>query len=295
VFANVADNGDIVVGHSGSLAIAGSLSGTGVIELGAGATASFSGPGAAAGPTVELIGGDTLALAAGGSFAAAISGFAPGDVFSYGAAVTGATWTAGAGATGTLALTDDGTAVTSLTLLGDYAGDTFLVAPGPTSSGITLASAGVACFAAGTRILTVDGPVPVAALRAGDRVVSGFGTIRPVVWIGWRRIDCSRHPRPQEVWPVRVRAGAFGDGTPLADLLLSPDHAVLVAGGLIPIRYLVNGRTIVQEAVDAITYWHVELERHGVILAEGLPCESYLDTGNRAAFEGGARRVRTAA
>src|ERR1019366_10641252 len=55
-------------------------------------------------------------------------------------------------------------------------------------------------------------------------------------------------------------------------------------GVLIPIRYLVNGRSIAQEARDEVTYWHVELARHDILLAEGLPAESYLDTGNRDAF-----------
>jgi hypothetical protein len=86
------------------------------------------------------------------------------------------------------------------------------------------------------------------------------------------------------VWPVRVRAGAFGARRPHRDLVLSPDHAVFVDKVLIPVRYLLNGATIVQEPVDVITYWHVELARHDVLFAEGLPCESYLDTGNRALF-----------
>jgi hypothetical protein len=58
-------------------------------------------------------------------------------------------------------------------------------------------------------------------------------------------------------------------------------------GVLIPIRYLINGATIVQEPTDAVTYWHVELPQHDILLAEGLACESYLDTGNRNAFENG--------
>jgi hypothetical protein len=66
--------------------------------------------------------------------------------------------------------------------------------------------------------------------------------------------------------------------------VLSPDHAVFVDGALIPIRHLVNGATIVRERVAEIVYWHIELATHDILLAEGLPAESYLDTGNRAAF-----------
>jgi hypothetical protein len=92
---------------------------------------------------------------------------------------------------------------------------------------------------------------------------------------------------------VRVRAGAFGSGAPHRDLLLSPDHAVQIDGVLIPVRYLINGATVAQQPAGRITYWHVELERHDILRAEGLPCESYLDTGNRGAFEngGGARHL----
>lgn len=156
----------------------------------------------------------------------------------------------------------------------------------------------VACFAEGTRILTADGEVAVERLRAGDRVaLARSGETRPVRWVGHRRMDCRRHPRPQDVLPVRVKAGAFGPGRPHRDLVLSPDHAVhgsaLVDGPdvLVPMRYLVNGATIVQEAAGAITYFHVELDRHDVLLAEGLPTESYLNTGNRSAFANGGGPV----
>jgi hypothetical protein len=62
---------------------------------------------------------------------------------------------------------------------------------------------------------------------------------------------------------------------------------VFIDGVLIPIRYLINGATIVQEPTNEVIYWHVELPRHDILLAEGLACESYLDTGNRGAFENG--------
>jgi autotransporter passenger strand-loop-strand repeat protein len=171
----------------------------------------------------------------------------------------------------------------------DFAGLVF--AASATSNGneaFTLAPAPiVACFAAGTRIRTDRGEVPVEALRTDDRVVLARGGTAVVRWLGHRRVDCRRHPKPVEVWPVRVAAGAFGVRQPSRDLFLSPDHAVFVGGVLIPVRYLVNGATIAQAALDAVTYWHVELPEHAVLLAEGLPCESFLDTGNRGAFANG--------
>jgi hypothetical protein len=144
------------------------------------------------------------------------------------------------------------------------------------------------CFASGTRIHSDHGEVPVEALHERDRVVLARGRTAPVIWLGHRHVDCRRHSKPHEVWPVRVAVDAFGAKQPRRDLWLSPDHAVFTNGVLIPIRYLVNGATIVQEPADEVTYWHVELPQHDVLLAEGLPCESYLDTGNRGAFENGS-------
>jgi hypothetical protein len=145
----------------------------------------------------------------------------------------------------------------------------------------------IPCFRAGTRIATAGGPVAVEALRAGDRVLSAFGGSVPVVWIGYRHIDCRRHPRPEAVLPVRIRAGAFGAGLPHGDLWLSPEHSEHVDDVLIPIRCLVNGDSIRQEPVEVVTYCHVELPAHDVIFAQGLPAESYLDTGYRGAFANG--------
>lgn len=146
----------------------------------------------------------------------------------------------------------------------------------------------VSCFAAGTRIQTIDGEVAVEQLRSGDlvRIVQRDAPAwLPVTWIGRRRIDLARHPGPERVAPIRVLRNAFADQIPARDILLSPDHAVYVDGRLIAIRQLVNGTSIVQmEGLQSVDYFHVELESHAVLLAEGLPAETYLDTGNRAAF-----------
>jgi hypothetical protein len=106
-----------------------------------------------------------------------------------------------------------------------------------------------------------------------------------IVWVGSRAVDCARHPRPETVWPVRIAAGAFGEGGPARDLLVSPDHAVFVNGVLVPVKLLINGSNIVPMKRDRVDYYHVELFEHAVIFAEGLTVESYLDTGDRANFE----------
>jgi len=150
-----------------------------------------------------------------------------------------------------------------------------------------------ACFVTGTRIGTERGDVPVEELREGDHVAMALGgAAEPiVVWIGRRNVDCAHHPKPRLVWPVRIAAGAFGPGVPHRDLWLSPDHAVFFGGVLIPVKYLVNGGSIAQVATGEVTYWHVELPRHAVLLAEGLPTESYLDVGDRTSFANGGGAV----
>ncbi len=143
-----------------------------------------------------------------------------------------------------------------------------------------------ACFCLGTRIATARGDVPVEHLRAGDIVRTAGGGTRPIVWIGHRRIDLRRHPDPRLAQPIRVRANAFADGVPNRDLLVSPDHAFYIDGRLVPARLLRNGATIVREQRSrAVRYFHVELDRHDILLAEGAPAESYLDTGNRGLFD----------
>ena len=142
----------------------------------------------------------------------------------------------------------------------------------------------MACFAAGTRILTATGEKTVETLAVGEQVVTLSGRLRAIRWIGWRSIEVSQHPRPADVSPVLVQAHAFATGSPHRDLRLSPDHAVHWRGELIPVRYLCNGATVRQQAVAAVTYYHVELDAHDVVLADGLAAESYLDTGNRCTF-----------
>jgi len=152
----------------------------------------------------------------------------------------------------------------------------------------------VSCFATGTRIETTRGAVAVENLVIGDMVPAKFaGAAVPIIWIGHRTVTCDRHPRPEQVWPVRVMRGAFGRNQPQSDLWLSPDHAVYVDKVLIPIKRLINGTSVAQVPVQQIAYYHIELPRHDVVTAEGLAVESYLDlAGRRSDFANGPGPMR---
>jgi hypothetical protein len=144
------------------------------------------------------------------------------------------------------------------------------------------------CYAQGTMVEAVDGEVAVETLRPGDQVMTLRGDELapvPVIWIGHRRVNLAAHPQPRLVAPIRIERSAFADNVPHRDLLVSPDHAILTDGKLICARQLINGATIRQDNDrNSIVYYHVELEKHAIMLAEGLPAESYLDTGNRGFF-----------
>lgn len=189
---------------------------------------------------------------------------------------------------GTLTISYLGATVATLAVTGTYAPDSFTIEQVP-NFGLVNDVLITACFAEGTRIATARGDIPVEALREGDAVATPIaGGFARVQWIGHREIDLARHPHPDRVAPIRVQAHAFAPGQPCRDLLLSPDHAVylpgLGGGTLVPIGCLVNGATIAQEFPRRIRYFHVELPRHAVLLAEHLPAESYLDCDNRSAF-----------
>jgi len=144
------------------------------------------------------------------------------------------------------------------------------------------------CFAAGTRIATETGEVPVERLRPGDHVLTAHGgaLLQPLIWVGRIHVALFRLRERARVAPILFAAGSLGDGAPYRDLRVSPSHALFLGGRLVPAALLVNGSTIVQEAwCRAVTYHHIELERHGLVVAEGAVSETYLDDGNRWLFE----------
>lgn len=180
----------------------------------------------------------------------------------------------------------------------DYTPTAFVKLGGSLSSEPFLLNRGEAfdlaalCLVQGSKIRTVRGSVAVEALRVGDVAVTASGMHRRIVWLGSRVLEATNSTLPFEAWPVRVRAGAFGTSLPERDLYLSPGHPVLIGrdddnegGVLVPVMCLINGTSIDRAPAGSVTYWHVELDEHDILVAEGLPVESYIDLGSRAWFE----------
>jgi hypothetical protein len=297
VTGGLADAGTIEA--QGGLLNLASLSGTGALQVDSGGTLEL--PGATGDNVTFNFAGGTLVLNAPAGFTGTLTGFAPEDTLVL-RGVTASTVEL-AGNTLEVTLAGGGTLDYAIADIQANAGVTFEPdLAGGTDISVLQTGTSFACFAEGTRLLTAYGEVPVEALRVGDLVPTLLGRrLARVRWIGHRHVACRQHPRHENVMPVLIRRGAFAEAVPRRDLLLSPDHAVFVSGDeagagdvLIPVRYLVNGRSIARIDVTAVTYWHVELDTHDVLLAEGLPAESYLDTGNRDAFvEGDGATAKT--
>ena len=170
-------------------------------------------------------------------------------------------------------------------MFGDYAHRTFNVSAGTNEDTITVAP----CYCAGTLILTEHGEVAIEQLAIGDRVVTLSGATRSIRWIGRRSYAGRFILGNTDVLPVCIKAGALGESVPRRDLWISPHHAMYFAedcgGMLIEARHLVNGTSIVRaKRVDRVDYFHIELDTHDVIIAEGAPSETFLDDESRGMF-----------
>jgi hypothetical protein len=135
------------------------------------------------------------------------------------------------------------------------------------------------CFLKGTMVRTITGERKVEDLAIGDLLPTHFNGIQPVQWIGrYTRSDASR-PWVSDVLPVRIARSALAPNVPHSDLYLSQLHAVFVDGELVRIGSLVNGATIALHDADELSeleYYHIKLQSHDIIYAQGAPCETLL-------------------
>lgn len=144
----------------------------------------------------------------------------------------------------------------------------------------------VTCFAAGSRIATPVGNIPVEQLKIGDLVQTLHAGDRPVKWIGRRHYDGRLIAGNLAALPVCIKRNAIADGVPERDLVVSPGHAIAIDEILVHASRLVNGVSVVQARdVEGVTYYHVELASHEILLAENCPAESFQDEHFRQQFD----------
>lgn len=145
----------------------------------------------------------------------------------------------------------------------------------------------VICFTPGTLIETPGGSVPIDALQEGDLVTTKDSGPQPIEWLGARKMTGARLFAMPKLRPIRIRAGALGPDYPQTELVVSPEHRILVRGEvaralfntpevLVSARQLENGRTVLQDfRVREVTYMHLMLPRHEIIFANGMETESF--------------------
>ena len=137
------------------------------------------------------------------------------------------------------------------------------------------------CFLSGTKILTAGGERNIEDLAVGDLLPTMFGGLRPVQWIGRYRYTKSEPSKPwaESARPVRIARSALAPNVPHADLYVTAAHGILIDGVLVPAELLINGTTITRHEPkgDEMEFFHIKLESHDVVYAEGVPAETLLD------------------
>jgi hypothetical protein len=140
------------------------------------------------------------------------------------------------------------------------------------------------CFLKGTKIRTIEGERKIEELAVGDLLPTMFGGLRPIQWIGrypFKKSDPSK-PWVKDALPVRIARSALAPNVPHSDLYVTAGHCMLVDGVFAPAEMLINGTTITRyeaREYDELEYFHIKLESHDVVFAEGAPSETlfYVD------------------
>ncbi|MBV1863415.1 MAG: Hint domain-containing protein [Rhodobacteraceae bacterium] len=145
----------------------------------------------------------------------------------------------------------------------------------------------VICFTPGTMITTPRGQVPVETLSAGDLVITADNGLQTIRWVGAKRMTGARLMAYPELRPIRIRKNAFGEGLPLRDMWVSPQHRMLVSSEknllehgeqelLVPAKALLNDLSItVDYGIRSTEYIHILFDKHEIIFANGSATESF--------------------
>jgi hypothetical protein len=276
--------GTIAVDADATWAVTGSVTGSGTFDIGAGSDLTFGGGVDATSPVHFTAATGTLGLGDPADFAPAVYGLQPGDAIDFTSITSAGSIFAGVDPSNHLTLTSDGILLTKIQLdpAQNFAGDRFHAAPD--GHGGTLVTETPLCFLEGTLIATPSGEVRIEQLGVGDMVVTARGVVRPIVWIGTGRVLATRYRRSAAT-PIIVRKSALADNVPHYDLRVTRARAFSIDGVLIPAEFLVNHRSILwDDRAQEVALYHIALETHDVLVANGAPAESYRDNGNRWLF-----------
>lgn len=154
-----------------------------------------------------------------------------------------------------------------------------------------------ACFLKDSLIKTQNGYMPVQDIAPGEMVsvfINGAEEQKEVVWAGTAHVAVNASlPEDQAGYPVRILKNSISENVPFKDMLITPEHCLFVEGKFVPARMLVNGCSIYYDTtMTSYDYYHIETEKHSVIMADGMLTESYLDTGNRRNFRQAGKVIR---
>ena len=177
-----------------------------------------------------------------------------------------------------------------------YAKTAFTATAQTTGTTINTSTCGeVLCYAKGTLILTQRGLVPIEKLKAGQSIItkgkinynkyhSKNANIKAetLLWVSkFKVVDLNSKSRP-----ICIKKNALGENMPFKDLYVSPGHGLLLDGHMVRANNLINGKTIYQDnECRDVEYYHVELDSHSAVFANGILSESYLAVNNRHVFE----------
>ncbi len=142
---------------------------------------------------------------------------------------------------------------------------------------------GSICFAHGTMIATITGERTVETLREGDKIITRDNGLQEIAWIGHKTIDLKAAPK---LSPILIKAGSLGHNQPERDIMVSPNHRMLMANDattllfderetLVAAKHLVGKAGVEIAAPATVTYFHILFENHEVVLGNGAWSESF--------------------
>lgn len=144
----------------------------------------------------------------------------------------------------------------------------------------------IPCFTPGTLICTLSGEVPVETLKVGDQVITRDNGVQEIRWIGSKTLCGKKISERMQLRPVEIQAGSLGKGLPQRDMLLSPNHRVLISNEVTALyfeehevlascKHLVGRKGVSRVAPDEVTYIHFMFDQHEIVLADGIWTESF--------------------